>query len=97
MKEYTGDKIRNVAIVGHGGAGTTSVTEALLYRSGAISRMCKVEDGATTPDYEPEEIKRRSPLTPLWHLLNGVIPRLTSSTLPALLTSLPKLKELLEQ
>ena len=48
MKEYTGDKIRNVAIVGHGGAGTTSVTEALLYRSGAINRMCKVEDGATT-------------------------------------------------
>ena len=58
MKEYTGDRIRNVAIVGHGGAGTTSVTEALLYRSGAISRMCKVEDGATTTDYEPEEIKR---------------------------------------
>ena len=56
MKEYTGDRIRNVAIVGHGGAGTTSVTEALLYRSGAISRMCKVEDGATTTDYEPEDI-----------------------------------------
>ena len=35
MKEYTGDRIRNVAIVGHGGAGTTSVTEALLYRSGS--------------------------------------------------------------
>ncbi len=59
MKEYTGDRIRNVAIVGHGGAGTTSVTEALLYRSGAINRMCKVEDGATTTDYEPEEIKRK--------------------------------------
>ncbi len=58
MKEYTGDRIRNVAIVGHGGAGTTSVTEALLYRSEAISRMGKVEDGATTTDYEPEEIKR---------------------------------------
>ncbi len=58
MKEYTGDKIRNVAIVGHGGAGTTSLTEALLYRSGAISRMCKVEDGQTTTDFEPEEIKR---------------------------------------
>ena len=54
MKEYTGDRIRNVAIVGHGGAGTTSVTEGLLYRSGAITRMGKVEDGATTPDYEPE-------------------------------------------
>ncbi|MCD7974736.1 MAG: elongation factor G [Phascolarctobacterium sp.] len=59
MKDYTGDKIRNVAIVGHGGAGTTSVTEALLYRSGAINRMCKVEDGTTTTDYEPEEIKRQ--------------------------------------
>lgn len=59
MKEYTGDRIRNVAIVGHGGAGTTSVTEALLFRSGTITRMCKVEDGATTTDYEPEEIKRK--------------------------------------
>lgn len=59
MKIYTGDKIRNVAIVGHGGAGTTSVIEALLYRSGAITRMCKVEDGTTVTDYEPEEIKRK--------------------------------------
>lgn len=59
MKDYTGDRIRNVAIVGHGGAGTTSVTEALLFRSGAINRMCKVDDGATTTDYEPEEIKRK--------------------------------------
>lgn len=58
MKTYTGEHIRNVAIVGHGGAGTTSVTEALLYRSGTISRMCKVEDGSTTSDFEPEEIKR---------------------------------------
>lgn len=59
MNAYTGEKIRNVAIVGHGGAGTTSVTEALLFRSGMTDRMCKVEDGATTTDFEPEEIKRR--------------------------------------
>lgn len=58
MKDYTGDKIRNVAIVGHGGAGTTSLTEGLLYRSKALTRMGTVEDGATTTDYEPEEIKR---------------------------------------
>ena len=43
MKEYTGDRIRNVAIVGHGGAGTTSVTEGLLYRSGAITRMARLK------------------------------------------------------
>lgn len=72
MKAYTGDKIRNVAIVGHGGAGTTSVTEALLYRAGAIDRMCKVEDGASTTDFEPEEIKRKvsvnATLAPVeWH------------------------------
>ena len=42
MKEYTGDRIRNVAIVGHGGAGTTSVTDSLLFRSCSISRMCFV-------------------------------------------------------
>ncbi len=59
MKDYTGDKIRNVAIVAHGGAGKTSVTEALLYRSGAITRMGKVEDSNTTTDFEPEEIKRK--------------------------------------
>ncbi|MDR2005728.1 MAG: elongation factor G [Acidaminococcales bacterium] len=60
MKDYKGDKIRNVAIIAHGGAGKTSVTEALLYRSGAITRMGRIEDGNTATDFEAEETKRKS-------------------------------------
>ena len=52
------DKLRNVAILAHGGAGKTSVTEALLFNVKAITRMGKVEDGNTASDYEPEEVKR---------------------------------------
>lgn len=59
MKDYTSNKIRSVGIVGHSGSGKTSVAEALLFRSGAITRMGKIEDGSMTTDYEPEEIKRK--------------------------------------
>ena len=52
------DKLRNVAILAHAGAGKTSIAEAMLFNVKAITRMGKVEDGNTASDYEPEEAKR---------------------------------------
>ena len=59
MNVYTTDKIRNVVILGHGGAGKTSLVEAMANLSGITSRMGNVTDGNTISDYDKEEIKRK--------------------------------------
>lgn len=59
MREYKTGQIRNVGIVSHGGAGKTSLTEAMLFNTGKITRLGRIEDGSTTTDFDPEEIKRK--------------------------------------
>ncbi len=59
MKSYPSDKIRNIAVVAHGGAGKTSLVEAVLFNTGATTRLGRVEDGTTTADYHPEETSRQ--------------------------------------
>lgn len=59
MNVYTTDKIRNVVILGHGGAGKTSLVESMAYLSGITSRLGNVADGNTISDFDKEEIKRK--------------------------------------
>ena len=59
MKEYASESIRNVAVVGHGKTGKTSILDACIFNSGAAKRLGKVDDGTSLLDYEAEETKRK--------------------------------------
>ena len=59
MKVYKTQDIRNVAILGHGGCGKTTLVEAMAYAAGVTSRQGKVDDGNTLSDYDKEEIRRK--------------------------------------
>jgi len=60
MNQYTADKIINLAVAGPAGAGKTTLSEALLAKTGALSRQGSVADGNTVSDFDPEEIKRKT-------------------------------------
>jgi elongation factor G len=63
MANFEVEKIRNIAVIAHGGAGKTSLVEALLFTAGSIDRLGSVDDGTSTTDYEPEEISRKITIT----------------------------------
>jgi elongation factor G len=63
MGQFGTGKIRNLGIVAHGGAGKTSLAEAILFDTGMIDRLGRVDDGSSTMDFEPEEIKRKISIT----------------------------------
>jgi elongation factor G len=56
---FTTDKIRNIAVLGHGGSGKTSLAESMLHLTGGIDRLGKIADGNTTGDSDPEEVRRQ--------------------------------------
>ncbi|MDD8019722.1 MAG: elongation factor G [Acidobacteriota bacterium] len=59
MKDYSPEQLRNIAIIGHGSSGKTSLTAAMLFNAGVTSRLTKVDKGNTVTDYDPEEIERK--------------------------------------
>ena len=60
MQQHTTEQMRNVVLLSHSGAGKTSLAEAMLFNSGAINRLGKVDQGSTTSDYDPDEVKRQT-------------------------------------
>lgn len=59
MKVFESERIRNLSVVGHGDSGKTTLVSALLYTSGAVNRLGRVEDGTTITDYDEDEIERK--------------------------------------
>jgi len=59
MKDYDAEKLRNIALIGHGSCGKTSLTAAILFDGGVTTRLTRVDKGNTVTDYDPDEIERQ--------------------------------------
>jgi elongation factor G len=63
MKSYAANEIRNIALIGHGGAGKTTLAEAILFCTKTNQRLGRVDDDTSTFDFEPEEQKRKTSIS----------------------------------
>jgi len=70
MKKFDTDKLRNIGIISHGGAGKTSLAEAMLFNANMTERLGKVDNGTSVMDYEPEETKRNITISSSLHHLD---------------------------
>jgi elongation factor G len=78
MKFFKSKELRNISLLAHASAGKTSLAEAMLFATGAINRLGKVEDGTTVADFDEEELERRISLGGrLSSLANGTGTNLT--------------------
>ena len=59
MNEYKADRVRNILLVGHSSSGKTSLADALLFNTGAVTRLGKVDDNTSVSDFDPEEQRRK--------------------------------------
>lgn len=63
MKQYNANNIKNIAVIGHGSSGKTSLVEALLFNNGASDRLGKIAEGNTVSDHDAEEIRRKASIS----------------------------------
>ena len=71
MPKFATERIRNIVLLSHSGAGKTILAEAMLHNAGATTRLGRVEDGTTVSDFEPEEQKRQTSAGPPFSTRRG--------------------------